>query len=68
MQKFEGKVERVYTQELYAACRTAIDSKERRKDREIGLFGLGTDWEKVKRIDEEPVESCNELKRLGVLS
>lgn len=67
LQKFEGSVERVYTQDLYTQCQYGLDRKEQRKDREVGLFGIGTDWEKVKRITEEPIESCDELKRLGLL-
>lgn len=68
LQKFEDMVDRTYTQDLYAQCRTSLDRKERRKEAEIGVFGFGTDWEKVKKIDNEVIESCNELKRLGVLN
>ena len=39
--------------------------KERRKEREIGLFGIGTDWEKVKAIEAEEVPSCEEYKRVA---
>lgn len=67
MKKFEGNVERVYTQDLYSQCQFGLERKEQRKDREVGLFGIGTDWEKVKRINEEPIESCDELRRLGLL-
>lgn len=66
LQRFEGNVERAYTQELVGLCQRGLDSKERRKDREVGLFGIGTDWEKVKRIEEEKIESCDELRRLGL--
>ena len=66
LNRFEKNVERAYTSELYAACQTGLDMKERRKDREVGLFGIGTDWDKVKKIEAEPIESCNELKRLGL--
>jgi len=66
--KFESTVERIYTQELYGQCQRGLDRKERLKEQEVGLFGLGTDWQKVKKIEEEVVESCEELKRLGLIA
>ncbi|KAF8634578.1 hypothetical protein AX17_004168 [Amanita inopinata Kibby_2008] len=65
--KFEGLVERAYTQDLYVRCQRGVDRRERRKEAEVGIFGIGTDWEKVRRIEQEKVESCEELKRLGFL-
>lgn len=67
LKKFEDTVEQVYTRDLYVQCQRGVDRKNRLKENEIGLFGIGTDWEKVKKIEKEPVESCEELKRLGVL-
>ncbi|KAI1793518.1 DnaJ-domain-containing protein [Ganoderma leucocontextum] len=65
--QFETNVERAYTSDLFAQCQRAVDRKQRRKDQEVGVFGIGTDWEKVKKIDEEPVESCDKLRELGLL-
>ncbi|KAF9466104.1 DnaJ-domain-containing protein [Collybia nuda] len=65
--KFESTVDRIYTQDLYAQCQRGVDRKERAKEREIGLFGIWADWEKVTKIQNEVIESCEELKRLGVL-
>lgn len=67
LKRFEGNVERAYTQELYAGCQRGLDSKERRRDREVGFLGIGTDWAKVEKIDKETIEACEELKRLGFL-
>lgn len=67
LQKFEANVERAYTQDLYVQCQRGVDRKERRKNEEVGIFGIGTDWDKVRRIDAEPIESCDELRRLGLL-
>jgi len=67
LRRFEGNVERVYTQELYRQCQRGVERKEQRKNAEIGLLGIGTDWDRVKQIEHEAVESCEELKRLGVL-
>jgi DnaJ family protein B protein 12 len=65
--RFESTVERIYTQEKYAQCQHGLERRERRKEKEIG-FGIRTDWEKVKSIEKETVESCEELRRLGVIS
>lgn len=65
--RFESNVEHVYTQDRYSDCRRRVDERERRKEAEIGFFGVGTDWEKVRKIEAEEIESCEELKRLGVL-
>lgn len=67
LRRFETDVERTYTRELYTQCQRGMDLKERRKEAEVGIFGIGTDWEKVKRIDQEPVESCQRLRELGLL-
>jgi len=66
LSRFEGTVERVYTQELYGQCQRGMTRKEKRKEEEVGLFGFGTDWDKVRAIEAEVVESCEELKRLGL--
>ncbi|KAI0642132.1 hypothetical protein C8Q79DRAFT_1122043 [Trametes meyenii] len=68
LRKFESNVERAYTQDLFAQCQRGIDHKQRRKDQEVGLFGIGTDWEKVRKIEQEPIESCNKLRSLGLLN
>jgi len=67
LKKFEDKVEHVYTQDLYLRCQRGLDRKNRLKENEIGLFGFGTDWAKVKKIEEEPIEECDKLKSLGIL-
>lgn len=67
LKRFEGYIERVYTQDLYNQCQQGIDNRERRKEAEVGFLGLGTDWNKVREIEKEQVPSCEELKRLGYL-
>jgi DnaJ family protein B protein 12 len=68
LRKFEDRVDQVYTQDLYSRCQRGIDRKQRAKEAEVGIFGIGTDWEKVRKIDSEVIESCEELARLGLLS
>lgn len=67
LQKFEEKVDHVYTQDLYVRCQRGVDQKNRLKENEIGLFGIGTDWAKVKKIEEERIEECDKLKSLGII-
>lgn len=67
LKKFERNVEQVYTQDLYTICRRGLESKQRRKEAEIGVFGFGTDWEKVKAIESERIDSCDELRRYGLI-
>ncbi|KAG5654360.1 hypothetical protein H0H81_003818 [Sphagnurus paluster] len=66
--KFEHTVDRAYTQDLYSQCQRGTERKERAKEQEVGIFGIGTDWDKVRAIDKEVIPSCEELRRLGVLS
>jgi DnaJ family protein B protein 12 len=67
LKKFEDTVDQVYTRDLYNQCQRGLDRKNRLKENEIGLFGIGTDWEKVKKIEAEPIESCERLKQLGII-
>jgi len=67
LSRFESNIEQVYTQNLYTQCQLDVNKRERRKEAEIGLFGVGTDWEKVKSIEAETFASCEELRRLGVI-
>jgi len=68
LQQFENNVDRAYTQELYTQCQRGMDRKQRARDQEIGILGIGTDWQKVKAIDEQVIESCEELRRLNLIA
>ena len=65
--EFENKVDRAYTQEMYALCQHGMDARQRRRDTAIGFFGIGADWDKVRQIDAEKVDSCEVLKGMGLL-
>ncbi|KAI0305867.1 hypothetical protein B0F90DRAFT_1873329 [Multifurca ochricompacta] len=67
LRRFEEKVDRAFTQETYALCQHGLNSKQRRKEQASGFFGFGADWEKLKQIDAEIVESCETLKGMGLL-
>jgi DnaJ homolog subfamily B member 12 len=64
--KFEQTVERAYTQQLTATCQRELDRKQRRKDELVGIFGIGTDWEKVRSVEMEKIDSCEELRKYGL--
>lgn len=64
--KFEGNVERKYQQWVYSLCQDGMNRKERLREREVGLFGIGTDWEKVRKIEAEVIPGCEELTRMGL--
>lgn len=66
LSKFEQTVERAFTRDLITQCQLAIDRKHRRKEELIGIFGIGTDWEKVRAVDKEPLEACDRLKQFGI--
>ena len=66
LSRFEETVEKAFTRDLITQCQVAIDRKHRRKEELIGIFGIGTDWEKVRAIDKEPLEACNRLKQFGL--
>lgn len=66
LSRFEDNVEKAFTRDLISQCQFAIDRKHRRKEELIGLFGIGTDWEKVREIDKEPLEACDRLKQFGL--
>jgi DnaJ homolog subfamily B member 12 len=67
LRRFEENVDRAFTRETYAVCQRGLDSKQRRKEQALGFFGIGADWEKVKQIEAETVESCEKLKAMGLL-
>lgn len=66
LSRFEENIERAFTRDLITQCQFAIDRKHRRKEELIGLFGIGTDWGKVREIEKEPLEACDRLKQLGI--
>ncbi|KAJ3721233.1 hypothetical protein C8R42DRAFT_721957 [Lentinula raphanica] len=66
MARFEEGVEKTYISEVWAQCRRGQERRERQIDAERGVFGIGTDWDKVRKLQREPIEACVELERLGV--
>lgn len=67
LERFERGIERAYTQNLYGLCQREMDRKERRKEQKSGFLGIGADWEAIRQIDAEKIESCEQLRKLGVI-
>jgi DnaJ family protein B protein 12 len=64
--QFERKVEKRYLELRYDTCARAIERRERAMDAKRGLFGIGADWDGIKKLKEERIEACEEVKRWGV--
>ncbi|KAF7308841.1 J domain-containing protein [Mycena kentingensis (nom. inval.)] len=65
--KFERTVDHAWIQQLSSDCQLGTDRKNREKEAEIGLLGIGTDWKRVEAISKRVVPACDELRRLGYL-
>lgn len=68
LKTFEHKIEERFAQLFWDRCRREEQRKQNEIASEQGFFGLGTDWDKVRQIQERVVESCEILKRHGFLA
>ena len=64
--RFELKVEKLYLELRYDMCARAIERRQRTIDVKRGVFGFGADWEGIKKLKEERIEACEEVKQWGV--
>ncbi|KAG8971188.1 hypothetical protein FRB90_010574 [Tulasnella sp. 427] len=65
---FEHDVERAYVNTLHNQCAIAEQNRAQRLEQATGFFGIGADWDEVKRLKAETFESCtklNDLRRKG---
>jgi DnaJ family protein B protein 12 len=67
LQSFERRIEQRFVDGHLDLCRIGEARKRNEVTQEEGLFGYGTDWEKVRRIKERPVESCQLLAKYGFI-
>jgi len=68
VQVFEHDVERSYVSALRHQCQRQLEDRERRVQDAIGVFGIGVNWDEVKKMKEEQFESCElytRYQRLG---
>jgi DnaJ family protein B protein 12 len=63
--RFEQGVEQLYLQRLQSMCNYEIQNRNERLQRARGFFGLGADWDEVKRIEAEELQNCSKLRKLG---
>ena len=67
LRSFEIGIERQYVSGLKNQCSREYDYKEARIERNRGVFGFGADWDAIKKIQAEPMPSCEKLQQMGVL-
>lgn len=49
-------------------CENERDERARRIEAKSGWLGVGADWEAVKKIQREKLESCEVLKVKSIIS
>lgn len=65
LDRFERQVEQHYKEQNYMLCQRDQDRQQGRKEQKMGFLGIGTDWDAIRAINEEKLESCEEYKRLA---
>jgi len=65
---FERVVERTFVSGLQSQCRGELDSQERRMEQHRGLFGIGANWEEVRKIKAEKLPACDKLKEMNLFA
>lgn len=63
--RFDRTVEQSYIARLQARCQRFLTGRQQRLEAARGFFGIGADWDKVKRITNERSGECVELGKLG---
>lgn len=59
---FERTVEQTWRNQMIRLCEREVSERERKVEANSGFLGIGADWDAVKRIRSEKLESCEELK------
>jgi DnaJ family protein B protein 12 len=67
LKTFEKKIEERFAQAYWDQCQREEQRKRNEISAEQGLFGIGTDWEKVRKIQERKLESCQILIKHGFI-
>ncbi|EJD47945.1 DnaJ-domain-containing protein [Auricularia subglabra TFB-10046 SS5] len=60
--KFESTVERTH---LVHQCQRLTDERRHKIEQLSGFLGIGADWEKIRALQNERIEACDELSRRG---
>ncbi|EGF99840.1 uncharacterized protein MELLADRAFT_94057 [Melampsora larici-populina 98AG31] len=64
-QQFEKSIELHWIRKLQNECQYFKEIKETKKRNLMGFLGIGADWEAIKKLDQERIESCDGLRELG---
>ncbi|KAG8832962.1 hypothetical protein FRC17_000229 [Serendipita sp. 399] len=66
LRQFEKGVEERWLNWKYSDCTRSKELVERKVENLHGIFGIGADWEKIKKLRAEPIPSCEELKAKNI--
>jgi len=66
--QFERGIERHWTNQMVHRCERERDARERKVEANSGWLGVGADWEAVRRLRKERLESCEVLKEKKLIS
>ncbi|EJD07708.1 DnaJ-domain-containing protein [Fomitiporia mediterranea MF3/22] len=64
LDRFERNVEANYIDQVYMLCQRDQERQQRRKEAKMGFLGLGSDWDAIRAINAEKLESCEEYSRV----
>jgi len=67
LKTFEKKIEERFAQTYWGQCQRDEQRKQNEISAEQGLFGIGTDWDKIRKIQQRKSESCQLLIKHGFL-
>lgn len=65
---FERGIEQHWTNQMMRLCEHEIQDRNQRADAKRGIFGIGADWEAVRRIGKEKLDSCEMLLNKKLIS
>lgn len=66
MRAFERGVEETHIRRLQAECQNFNALKNRKIRAEAGVFGLGADYDKIRKLRAETNSACEQLRRWGL--
>lgn len=67
LRSFEKSVEERFATFYWDLCQRDEQRKRNEVANEQGIFGIGTDWDKIKRIQERKSENCRLLRQYGFI-
>lgn len=49
LKKWENEIEMGWVREMHSGCKGEVEESERRIQEKRGFFGIGADWDEVRR-------------------